>query len=85
MDRYLAAVHSAGDKTPDYLLIGENIYYCSVFNDVYNVSYGHRAFMESPGHRANILEPRFTKIGLGVYRNAAGAFWVTEMFTKDSE
>ncbi len=85
MDRYLATLHNAGGPTPDYLLIGENIYYCSVFNDVYNVDYGHRALMDSPGHRANILEPRFAKVGLGVYRNAAGAFWVTEMFTRDGE
>ena len=85
MDRYLLTLHVAGGKTPDYLLVGENIYYCSVFNDIYNVDYSHRAFMESPGHRANILEPRFTKIGLGVYRSAGGAFWVTEMFTRDGE
>jgi uncharacterized protein YkwD len=37
------------------------------------------------GHRANILEPRFTKIGLGVYHNAKGEYWVTQMFTNDSE
>ena len=37
--------------------------------------------MNSPGHRANILEPRFTKIGVGLYRNSEGRFWVTEMFS----
>ena len=41
--------------------------------------------MDSPGHRANILEKRFTKIGLGVYRNARGEFWVTEMFSRDTD
>ena len=85
MDRYLKALHDRGSANPDSLLIGENIYYCSVFNDVYNVDYGHRALMDSPGHRANILEPRFTKIGLGVYRNDKGEFWVTQMFTRDTE
>ncbi len=85
MDRYLKGLHDMGGSTPESLLIGENIYYCSVFNDVYNVDYGHRALMDSPGHRANILEKRFTKIGLGVYRNARGEFWVTEMFSRDSE
>jgi len=85
MDRYLKGLHDEGGSTPESLLIGENIYYCSVFNDVYNVDYGHRALMNSPGHRANILEKRFTKIGLGVYRNARGEFWVTEMFSRDSE
>ncbi len=85
MDRVLRSLKDAGNGNPDYLLVGENIYYCSVFNDTYNVAYGHQALMDSPGHRANILEPRFTKIGLGIYRNAKGEFWVTEEFTKDSE
>ena len=49
------------------------------------MDYGHRALMDSPGHRANILEKRFTKIGVGVYHNANGEFWVTEMFSRDSE
>ena len=85
MDRYLQGLHDEGGSTPESLLIGENIYYCSVFNDIYNVDYGHRALMDSPGHRANILEKRFTKIGLGVYRNARGEFWVTEMFSRDTD
>ena len=83
MDRYLSALKNIGADTPDYLLVGENIYYCSVSDDVYNVDYAHRALMNSPGHRANILEPRFVKIGLGIYRNAKGEFWVTEMFSRD--
>jgi uncharacterized protein YkwD len=85
MDRYLKALHEGDGSTPNSLLVGENIYYCSVFNDVYNVDYSHRALMNSPGHRGNILEPRFTKIGIGVYRTAKGEFWVTEMFSRASE
>ena len=85
MDRYLKGLHDGGGATPDSLLVGENIYYCSVFSDVYNVDYSHRALMNSPGHRANILEPRFARIGLGIYRNAAGEFWVTEMFVRDTD
>jgi len=85
MDRYLQGLRDQGSATPESLLVGENIYYCSVFNDIYNVEYSHRAFMNSPGHRANILEKRFTKVGLGVYRNARGEFWVTEMFSRDTE
>ena len=83
MDRYLTALRQLGQSQPEYLLVGENIYYCSVFNDIYNADYAHRALMASPGHRANILEPRFVKIGVGVYRNARGEFWVTEMFSRD--
>ena len=83
MDRYLASARQLGLPQPEYLLVGENIYYCSVFNDIYNVDYAHRAFMASPGHRANILEPRFAKVGIGIYRSAKGEFWVTEMFSRD--
>ena len=83
MDRYLSASRLLGLPQPEYLLVGENIYYCSVCNDIYNVDYAHRALMASPGHRANILEPRFAKIGVGVYRNSKGEFWVTEMFSRD--
>ncbi len=85
MDRYLSASRQFGLPQPEYLLVGENIYYCSVCNDIYNVDYAHRALMASPGHRANILEPRFAKIGVGVYRNASGEFWVTEMFSRDRQ
>lgn len=74
MDRYIKGLKNSGSGQPDYLLVGENIFYCSVFNTVYNVDYGHRALMASPGHRANILDSRFTKIGLGVYHNAKGEF-----------
>ncbi len=83
MDRYLSSSRQLGLPQPEYLLVGENIYYCSVCNDIYNVGYAHRALMASPGHRANILEPRFAKIGVGVYRSAKGEFWVTEMFSRD--
>lgn len=83
MDRYLSALHGLGDPTPRYVLVGENIFFCSATTAIYNGAYGHQAFMNSPGHRANILEGRFTKIGIGVYRDAAGRFWITEMFLRD--
>lgn len=83
MDRYLSASKQLGLAQPEYLLVGENIFYCSMSSDIYNVDYAHRALMASPGHRANILEARFAKIGVGVYRSAKGEFWVTEMFSRD--
>ena len=84
LDRYMKGLHDTCSPTPSYLLVGENIYYCSVFDSHYDVQYGHEALMHSPGHRANILEPRFAKIGVGVYQDASGQFWVTEMFLKDT-
>ncbi len=33
----------------------------------------HRAWMDSPGHRENILRPQFRDIGIGIALGAAGA------------
>jgi uncharacterized protein YkwD len=37
------------------------------------------AFMRSPPHRANILNPAFRRVGIGIAR-ARGALWVTLIF-----
>ncbi len=37
------------------------------------------AFMDSAGHRANILERRFRRVGIGVYAHD-GFLWVTMIF-----
>jgi uncharacterized protein YkwD len=37
-------------------------------------------FMGSPPHRANILNPAYTGIGIGAYRDARGVWWVTQDF-----
>ena len=37
------------------------------------------AFMQDPGHRANILDPRFTHVGVGIaYGSAYGNLYVQE-------
>ena len=81
MDRYLAALGTR----PDYAFLGENIYFRSATDssDMSSVE-ATSAFMHSPEHRANIMQPRFTKVGIGFYRDpSTGAFWVTEMFLRD--
>jgi uncharacterized protein YkwD len=40
----------------------------------------HRELMESPGHRKNILDPEATSVGVGIARDEAGQFLVTEDF-----
>ena len=85
MDRYLAGLRAWGEDKPESALIGENIFYASATDSVYNASYAHMSLMNSPGHRANILEPRFTKIGVGLYRDSQNRFWVTETFLRDIE
>ena len=37
------------------------------------------AFMNSPGHRANILGS-YSGIGIGAYRDSRGVWWVTQDF-----
>jgi uncharacterized protein YkwD len=39
-----------------------------------------RAFMNSPAHRANILNNRFRRVAVGTYRDGRGLLWVTIFF-----
>jgi len=40
----------------------------------------HQSLMNSPGHKANILLPSATRMGIGVEANSNGDIWLTEMF-----
>jgi hypothetical protein len=40
----------------------------------------HARLMNSPGHRANILDPRMTVVGIGVVRDASMSNYITEDF-----
>jgi uncharacterized protein YkwD len=54
-------------------VLGENV--------AYNSSLGAAltALENSPGHRANLLKPEFTSIGIGVVISG-GRYWVTQVF-----
>jgi len=39
-----------------------------------------QGWMNSPGHRANILNPSFTQIGVGVAKNSSGTLYWTQQF-----
>lgn len=54
-----------------------------------NIAYGQRtpqevvnAWMNSPGHRANILSRSFTQIGVGAAKKSNGTLYWTQMFIK---
>lgn len=54
-----------------------------------NIAWGQRspeevvnAWMNSSGHRANIMNPNFTTIGVGYYRNARGTNYWCQLFTR---
>jgi uncharacterized protein YkwD len=38
-----------------------------------------RAWMKSPGHRANILHKSFRRYGLGAYKDSHGRWWVSQV------
>lgn len=45
------------------------------------VEWGHQGLMESPGHRANILNPELRRVGIGVVGPANGQQYFTQAFT----
>ena len=54
-----------------------------------NIARGQRSpaevmnsWMNSPGHRANILSPSFNQIGVGIARDSRGTLFWTQMFIR---
>jgi uncharacterized protein YkwD len=53
-----------------------------------NLAYGYNTpeavvdgWMNSPGHRANIMNGNFKKIGVGVYKDSKGTVYATQLFS----
>jgi hypothetical protein len=57
-----------------YVLVGENLALAPTPENV------HEGLMTSPGHRANIMETRFRRVGVGVYRGPLGLM-VVQVFS----
>ncbi len=53
---------------------GENI----AFNE--SVYAAQQAFMHSPEHKANILSPHYTQVGIGVVKSSTGRVYVVQEF-----
>jgi uncharacterized protein YkwD len=58
----------------DYLAFGENIAYAPT------IDVAERGLMRSESHRANILSPEFTRVGIGVIVTSFGTRMVTQEF-----
>jgi len=58
-----------------YSLVGENLALAPT------VKTAHDGLMNSEGHRANILEPRFSKVGIGIIDNGIYGKMFVEIFT----
>ncbi|MBK0381642.1 CvpA family protein [Pedobacter sp. SD-b] len=58
-----------------YLTAGENLALAQT------VEIAHTGLMNSPGHRANILNPKFRKIGIGILDGGINGLMITQNFT----
>ena len=79
LDRYVAGT----GRTPR--LIAENIYRAwgsRSFLNEQDLRVAHKALMDSPGHRANILLGSANSLGVGLVADKTGDIWLTEMFSR---
>lgn len=65
-----------GSEVSDWEEVGENV------GRGRSVSKIHAAFMDSPAHRANILERGDNRIGVGVVQGSDGRIYVTQIFVR---
>ncbi len=56
--------------------VGENVGYGGSVADIQN------AFYNSPAHRANMVSPTYTQVGIGTWIAPTGRIWVTQVFCK---
>ncbi|WP_309112653.1 CAP domain-containing protein [Saccharothrix sp.] len=65
-----------------FVAIGENI-----FRSTGPVPAGavHAGWMRSPGHRANVLNPGWDRVGIGVFCADDGSVWATQEFGRTSD
>lgn len=61
---------------PDICMFGENV------SKHTSIDYSLGDLMLSPGHRSNILNTRFTEIGVGIVRGDDGFLYITQEFTR---
>ena len=69
-----------------YEMAGENIAlnnYIDFYSMTQTVRHTNTDLMNSPDHRANLLEPKYTEIGLGAALDkSSGTLIVTELFVQ---
>lgn len=70
----LAHTVNLSSKVSGWQKIGENVGRGPALSDI------ETAFMNSPEHRTNILDPAFTQVGVGVTWDGGRYFWVAVIF-----
>lgn len=62
-----------------YFMVGENLYMCT--NMPQPVPSAVRGWMNSPGHRENMLRPEYRETGIGVWRTG-NSYYFTQLFMR---
>lgn len=57
---------------------GENV----AFSQTFLPEFIHKGFMDSPGHKANVLDPDFDELGIGVVFKKDKGYYVTQDFVR---
>ena len=63
-----------GSEVSSWQIVAENVGYGPDWSSV------QQAFMASPDHRANILDPEVTQLGVGTAVGSDGRIWVAQVF-----
>lgn len=81
-DRLYHNPNLAAQMPASYRRLGENVGYRQHpgATETQMLDRMHQMFMESPGHRANVLRPEFNWVGVGVRITSSGKMWVTVTF-----
>jgi len=69
------------DAEIKWRVVGENLAYSNGY--INPVAASLRSWMESPGHRRNILDTEFRRTAIGAWVGADGTVYLTEIFLKD--
>ncbi len=62
----------------EWQMIGENIAMVGGFEDP--IQHVVDGWMQSPGHRKNILDPRWKETGIGIFITSEGTYYFTQVF-----
>lgn len=62
-----------------YLMLGENLFMCT--NVPQPAPSAVQGWMNSPGHRKNILRPEYRETGIGVWRKG-NSYYMTQLFMR---
>jgi uncharacterized protein YkwD len=81
--RYFSHISPEGKDVGDRLIEAKISFFVAGENLAYapDVLRAHEGLMNSPGHRANILNPQFGKIGIGVIDGGIYGMMFTQNFT----